>query len=281
MKKNNHYCKNKCFLYLCNQNKTIILNFLFAIKHFFCAGYYKGHRVHSPNIYNFFEKAIFSKKQFDYSAAENANNALKKSKQKIQSLSIGAKGTGKITEKKVSDIAKKSSSCGRYGRLLQRISAFLQPSTIVELGTSLGIGTIYLASGCESAKIITVEGCSETLKIAKQNFIKFNKQNIETINANFNDVLEPILKQNTNTSLIFVDGNHTYDDTISYFSTICKYANDNLVVIFDDINWSKGMTKAWRKIQNTSQVVVSVETARMGIIFFNKALTKKNYCTRY
>lgn len=257
------------------------MNLKFAIRHFLCAGYYKGHRVHSPNIFNFFEKAIFSKKKFNYQNAENANKNLKNSKQIIHSLSIGARGNGQIVEKKVSDIAKKSSSCGKYGRLLQRISAFLQPKTIVELGTSLGIGTMYLSQGCPNAKIITVEGCNETLNIAKKNFKNFNFNNIVPINANFNDVLDDILQKNTDTGLIFVDGNHTYKDTINYYSAICKFNNKKIVAIFDDINWSQGMTKAWREIQTAPQTIVAIETARMGIVFFDDNLTKKNYCTRF
>lgn len=257
------------------------MDILFTLKHLLFSGFYNGHRVHSPNIFDFYIKAIFSKENFDYSLAENTLKNLKKSKQKIKVLSVGAKGNGSITEKEISKIAKNSSSYGRYGRLLQRISAYLKPKKILELGTSLGIGTIYLSSGYKDSKVITIEACPQTQKFAENNFKNLGIINIKSINANFDDVLDTILTENEDISLIFVDGNHTYEATKKYFATICQHAKKQTVAIFDDINWSSGMSKAWNEIKNSEKTIVAIETLRMGIIFFDSNLTQKIYCTRY
>lgn len=255
---------------------------LFSLKHFICSGYYNGHRVHSPNIFHFFKYVIFPKEKFDYSLAENTLKEYKASKEILHTLSIGAKGDGKtIKEEKVSKIAVKSSSFGKYGRLLQRMSAYLKPKKILELGTSIGIGTIYLSSGCKDSSVITVEASKETSEFAAKNFKKLGLNNIECINDNFDNALEDILTKNPDIELIFVDGNHTYAATKKYFEIIKKHAGKNTITVFDDINWSKEMSKAWKEIMQSNSKSVAIEMLRMGIIFFNKDLTQKNYCTRY
>lgn len=257
------------------------MDILFTLKHLILSGFYNGHRVHSPNIYKFFREAIFSKADYDYSKAENSLMKFKASNKKINVLSVGAKGNGGKSEKEIAKIAKSSSSFGKYGRLLQRISAFLKPAKILELGTSLGIGTIYLSEGCKNSEVITIEACLETQEFAKNNFKELGLDKISCINDKFDNVIEEILENNKDIELIFIDGNHTYDATMKYFSIISKFANKKTVVIFDDINWSCGMSKAWNEIKKAKQSVVSIETLRMGIVFFNTELTQKIYCTRY
>ncbi|MCQ2973999.1 MAG: class I SAM-dependent methyltransferase [Bacteroidales bacterium] len=257
------------------------MNLFFSLKHFIKAGYFNGHRVHSPNIFNFFKYSIFSKEKFDYSLAENSYKDFLNSDISIDTLSVGAKGNGEKISKKISNIAKSSSSKGKYGRLLQRSVYFLKPRKILELGTSLGIGTLYMASGNLESKIISLDACTETQKIANNNFQKLNINNIELINSNFDDKLNEILIYNNDIDFVYVDGNHTYESTIKYFKILSENLNQNSVIFFDDINWSKGMTRAWYEILNNKKSIVSIETSRMGIIFLNPKLTPKYYCTRY
>lgn len=257
------------------------MDILFTLRHFFTAKYRNGFGVHSPNIFEFFTKVIFSKEDFDYSQAELSLVRFKSSSQKIMVTSAGAKGDGSKCERSVRDIAKSSSSYGKYGQLLQRIAAYLKPNWILELGTSLGIGTIYMASGSPSSNIITVEACPETAKVASDNFKLLELDNITSIHGDFDVVLEDILSNNDPFGLIYVDGNHTYEATKRYFEMIAANSDENTVVIFDDINWSRGMAKAWDEIKSDPKTVVAIETMRMGIVFFNTKLTQKIYCTRF
>lgn len=233
-------------------------------------------------MFKFFQGAIFSREKFDYSLAEDTREKFIRSNEKISVLSVGAKGDGKtLVEKNVSEIARSSSSYGKYGRLLQRISAYLKPSKILELGTSLGIGTLYLSAGNPDAKVITVEASKGTKEFAEKNFQALGLKNITSINAAFDDVLEDVLEKNPNIGLIYADGNHTYEATKRYFEIIKKHAEKQTVAVFDDIDWSSGMSKAWKEICADKDIKAAVETLRMGIVFFDKDLTQKIYCTRY
>lgn len=257
------------------------MNLRFTLRHIIKAKYRKGFGVHSPNIFDFFTNAIYYKRKMDYSLAEDSLKLFKKSKAKIMVTQAGAKGSGEKKERKISDIARKSSSYGKYGRLLQRISNYLKSETILELGTSLGIGTLYLAGGNPNAKITTVEACPATAKTAQDNFDRLDLLNIVSINSLFDNVIEDILTNNPPFGLVYVDGNHTYEATIRYYKLISEHASNDTVVIFDDINWSSGMARAWDEIKKNPKSRVSIETMRMGIVFFNNKLTQKIYCTRF
>lgn len=256
------------------------MNLIFTLRHFLKAGYYNGHRVHSPNIFNFFKYVIFSKEKFDYSLAENTYTALRKNRESVTVTTFGAKG-GKTKDVKISSLAKKSSSKGKYGRLLQRTANFLQPRKILELGTSLGVGTLYLSSGSPDSKIITVEGCTSIHNLARESFAVNNAQNIEAVNSGFDEVLDNLIAENQDIDLVYIDGNHTYQATMDYYELFSRRLESGAVLLFDDINWSKGMSKAWREIVKDSKSTVTIETARMGIVFLNPKLTPKHYCTRF
>ena len=256
------------------------VNLIFTLRHFLKAGYYNGHRVHSPNIFNFFKYVIFSKEKFDYSIAENAYAQYRKNRDNITITTFGATG-GKTKDMKISALARKSSSKGKYGRLLQRTANFLQPRKILELGTSLGVGTLYLSAGSPDSKIITVEGCTTIHNLARKSFAASNAANIEAINSGFDEVLDKLVSENQDIDLVYIDGNHTYKSTIYYYELFSSRLESGAVLLFDDINWSKGMSKAWREIVKNEKSTVSIETARMGIVFLNPKLTPKHYCTRF
>lgn len=251
------------------------------IRHFVCSRHRFGHGVHSPNMYNFFRETLFNTSKFDYSSAENIQALCLKNQKVINVTPAGASLQKNDTMRRICDIAASSSSYGKYGRLLQRISAYLKPNQILELGTSLGIGTIYLASGSPKSKIVTIEACKATCNEARQNFDNIGiSSSIKSINANFDEVL-PELISNEKFELIYIDGNHTYEATLRYYNMIAQSAASSTVAIFDDINWSRGMSAAWSKICKMPTTIAAIETMRMGIVFFDKNLTQKIYCTRF
>ena len=157
----------------------------------------------------------------------------------------------------------------------------MQPRKILELGTSLGVGTLYLSAGSPDSKIITLEGCTSIHNLACESFTNHNVNNIEAINSGFDDILEKLIADNQDIDLVYIDGNHTYQATMDYYELFIRRLESGAVLLFDDINWSKGMSKAWREIVKDSKSTVTIETARMGIVFLNPKLTPKHYCTRF
>jgi hypothetical protein len=80
---------------------------------------------------------------------------------------------------------------------------------------------------------------------------------------------------------LYIDGNHRNEALLNYFSVSLPYAQDNSVMIIDDIRWSEGMLNAWLKICKNEHVKVSLDLQNMGIIFFNRKLRKQHFKVYY
>lgn len=148
---------------------------------------------------------------------------------------------------------------------------------ILELGTSLGIGTAYLATASKNAQITTIEGSKEIAQKAKSNFNSMDLQNVHQVIGNFDDILPDVLKNITAIDLVFIDGNHRKEATLDYFEKIMPFVHEDSILIFDDIHWSKGMHEAWLAISNDKRVVLSIDVFQFGLVFFLPSIKEKQH----
>jgi predicted O-methyltransferase YrrM len=145
---------------------------------------------------------------------------------------------------------------------------------VIELGTSAGISTLYLAKADSHVKVTTIDANTELQQITRNNFKELGIQNIRFIPGYFRDHLVPVLKESNGELLVFIDGNHSYSATLEYFNICCTYAKANTILVFDDINWSGDMRRAWQKIRTDFRVHLCINTFFMGIVFFNPEYPK-------
>lgn len=243
------------------------------------------HGVHSPFVFDLITKVIYFKDNYyAYSGIEDLREELLEDERTIVVSDLGAGPTtfnAKTKCKKIRQIAKHSAKPEKYAQLLFRLVNYFQPSNVLELGTSLGISTAYLASANSVIKVITVEGCPEIAKIASQNFEKLGLKNIDQVIGNFEDVLPAVLGKQNHLDFVFFDGNHRKDATLNYFKQCLLKSNEKSVFIFDDINWSAGMQEAWSEIKNNSAVSVTIDLFFMGIVFFRKEQVKQHFVIRF
>jgi predicted O-methyltransferase YrrM len=199
---------------------------------------------------------------------------------KIKIYDLGAKSSPIPKLKRINNIAVRESVTDHYGRLLYNLVSDFKPSTTIELGTSLGIGTLYMAMGNPSGKVYTIEGAVEKANLASQS-LKAYANNVEVITGNFDDKLANVLSKAGKVDFAFIDGNHRKEATIKYFEEILKYSHDSTVFVFDDIYWSPGMVDAWNSIVQHERVRVSLDLFRMGIILINPQLQKETFTVFY
>ena len=161
-----------------------------------------------------------------------------------------------------------------------RLTAFEFPDTILELGTSLGLGTAAIAISSEQSEISTLEGSPSKNKVAQQFFKNSKISNINAICTDFDDYLNNFKEQKF-FDIIFIDGNHTYDATMRYFSWALKHLNKSGLIIFDDIYWSKDMTRAWREICQSKEVNISMDLFIAGIVMKRPEQKKQHFILKY
>ncbi|HNV52129.1 MAG TPA: class I SAM-dependent methyltransferase [Tenuifilaceae bacterium] len=243
-----------------------------------------GHGIHSPYIYKLYTEVIEPEtKKEVFEKIENYRKELKGCGLSIikksinDSLNDGFRGE----EISLGKIANSVSIPSHLGRLIYRLAKHYQPKNIVELGTSVGISTMYLAKGNPSASIYTIEGDEAVLGIAQNRFRKFGLTNIQTLSGNFEDQLPRVLNELSSVDFVFIDGDHNGRALINNFNLILPKVNHKTIIIVDDIRWSKGMEKAWEYISSNSKVTLSIDLFRCGILIFEEGITKQNFLLRY
>ena len=242
------------------------------------------HSVHSPFVYKLVDEVF--RNHDDNKALNDIAILRQKLLRKTQVIEITDFGSGSNQKRyshrfeSVAFIVRNSSMSERYGRLLYRLVEYFKPLTILELGSSVGISTSYLAMANSAAKVYTIEGCTTKSEQAATNFNELQLTNIEQHIGRFDIVLPDLMKQISNIDFAFIDGNHTYEATLANFKILLEYANNETVFVFDDIHWSAGMQKAWDEITEYEQVTVSIDLFRLGIVFLKKELSKQKFVIR-
>lgn len=263
----------------------MINRFIYAlkyIKYWLFAKHKKGHGIHSPFAYelikNVFIHIITTK---DLNEIKNIHKKYRKSKELLNFNEIGAGSSYKTLRKaSIGQIIKRSSVSPKYGSLIYRLVKYFNPKEILELGTSVGVSTAYIAQAAPLSKLISIEGVEEKMKIAKTIASEL-KQNTEFIQGDFNIMLASVIEKYEKLDLVFFDGNHKKNSTLTYFEACLRKAHNDSVFIFDDIHWSIEMEEAWKIIQSHSKVKVSIDLFRMGLIFFKKELSKQHYVIKF
>jgi predicted O-methyltransferase YrrM len=190
-------------------------------------------------------------------------------------------GSLKKNLRRVSEIARYSPVTRKYGELLSNMAAEFGRPLIIELGTSLGISTMYMAASSADVTICTIEGCPEIAEIAKQNFIEAELNNIRILEGPFDEVLQGFSIEDSKPGLVFIDGHHRKEPVIKYFNQMAELSDSKTVIIIDDINYSKEMAEAWDEIKLHRKVSVSIDIFRMGILFFREGINHNDYIIRY
>ena len=244
------------------------------------------HSIHSPFVYAFIEEILHDKIQYsDYQTVERQVARLKQNRNVLEIVDFGAgnaKGKYRTCFRRVQEVAKVSGITKRHGRLLYRLVRHYQPATMLEMGTSLGISTMYQAKGNPNAQVTTVEGCASLAMIAQGSLDKTHCDNVTLKTAHFKTILPTLLNDlNKTLDYAFIDGDHTYDGIMHYFKLLKKHVGDNSILVFHDIHWSKDMDKAWNELKQDPEVSISIDLYFMGIVFFKKALSKQDFVLRY
>ncbi|MGC4022979.1 MAG: class I SAM-dependent methyltransferase [Cyclobacteriaceae bacterium] len=180
----------------------------------------------------------------------------------------------------ISKVAATSLNEEKQCLLFYMIAKHMEAEKLVELGTSMGIASLYLSS-IENSKVITFEGNPWMINIAKSNFEYFGKKNIKLVEGNIDQTLSDYLQDPSKIDFALIDANHQYEPTIRYFEWLSKRMADNGVIVIDDIYYSEEMAQAWRELRKHELVYGSIDLFRCGILFFDIALNKQPFVWSY
>ena len=238
----------------------------------------KGHGVHSPFVFDFIVNVLRGKNADvqAFQQIEAKRRLLEQSNLILDVLDLGAgSSSGKQNQRTVSSIAKRAAKPSRFARLFYRIITYYQIDSVLELGTSLGLTTRYLAIAAPQQGVISIEGAPAIAQFTSKSLSEEGFCNTTILTGDFNDHLPEAVASMKGRKLLFFDGNHQYQPTLDYFQAALGVIADADILIFDDIHWSKDMEKAWSEIRNNEKVSCTIDLFFIGIVFFRKEFKEK------
>lgn len=252
----------------------------------------RGHGTHSPFVYSFIREVLNDKKALpEYALVETLRADLSANTSVLEIQDFGAGSvTGATSKRTVRSIVRSAAKSAKLAQLLFRIARHYQSVNVLELGTSLGITTTYLALAQKKIpsaaytypQLHTIEGDPAIARTAAANFSKLNLSHIHQSVGNFDAILPTILPPSEPYDFVYVDGNHRYEPTIHYFSQLLPHMHTNSVMIFDDIHWSAGMEKAWEAIKQHPSVLLTIDLFFVGLVFIRpEFLLKQHFTIRF
>jgi predicted O-methyltransferase YrrM len=241
------------------------------------------HSLHSPFLFNFFKNVIRSRDTFPY--VEKLRTIRKSLQEDHRTIHVADLGAGSIklktAQRKISDITKISTTPEKYSNLYARIITYFKCQHVLELGTSVGINTMYLAKANPEANIITFEGSPEVSMVADEMFLVNGVANIRLIEGNIDFTLPSYLSHCEKIDFAMIDANHRFEPTMRYFEWLLQKSHRNTILVVDDIHYSRDMEQAWHTMKAHQSVNTTIDLYRCGLIFFDPSLTKQNVVLQF
>ena len=256
------------------------MNLLFRLKYYLRYAWQgrTKYYIHSPFVFQFYLNVLEGDVEQELKPLAQLRQQLSKNN---TSIAVKDFGTGSHKSIAISTLLNKVAVRHKYGKLLYRLVRHYAPSSIIELGTSIGISSAYMGMAAPQAAITSLEGSPDIAIAAGKNHEQLGLSNIDVQVGNFNQTIPQLLNKLEHVGLVFFDGNHTEDATLQYFHQFLTKANEDSIFVFDDIYWSEGMHAAWQQIKQHPQVTLTIDVYQFGICFFKKGKTKEDFILRY
>jgi predicted O-methyltransferase YrrM len=274
------------------------------IRFYLSASNGKGHGTHSPFVFDFIEKVLNDRSRYAaYSDIEMLRSQLLHDETflDIEDLGAGSKrrdsrragpepngsrragpAPSDSRRRRIADITRHAAKPARLGQLLFRVARHYRPRIVLEMGTSLGISTAYLAAGALRSAVWSIEGSGAVAATAAMNLRSLELENTEIVTGNFDMVLDPLLDKIGPVDLAFVDGNHRFEPTMRYFDTLMRQSRRPATLIFDDIHWSREMEQAWTAIREDPRVYLTIDLFFIGFVFLRDEFkVKQEFMIRF
>lgn len=259
---------------------NLVKRVVLYLKYILLARNTKGYGVHSPFLFHFTRFVVMEQNKFyAFDAIEKERKRLLNDNSLLVKQDFGTGSNGEYT---VKNIARRSLCSRRKGELLYRIVNCFDLNNQLELGTSFGISTAYMASSSASVRnCITIEGCENTAQIARQVWRNLELNKIQLIVGEISDEINSAIAKLSVLDFVLIDANHSLKATCTYFEAVKPFLSNKSIVVVDDIYWSEEMMKAWEYIKEDSSVTATIDFFHFGIVFVNPDLHKQNYRMRF
>jgi len=177
------------------------------------------HSIHSPFFFDFYKRVVHGKTgKRELEEIEKIRFHLLSNNTALSDVDLGA-GSHTLQENKrtLADIARISLSPREVAEFYYRLVHYVDAHRIVELGSCLGITTLYLAQK-KNTEVFTFEASPALANVSLTNYEYFDQKNIHLIEGNIDSTLPDFIQNPAKISFVLMDANHRYGPTMKYSS---------------------------------------------------------------
>ena len=147
-----------------------------------------------------------------------------------------------------------------YYRFFYEFARTFCPKTTFEIGTCEGLSAAHLAAGNPEGTVITLDIKPEAKRLADAllipNLVSIVCHSIEAPKR---------LKWIPPIDLLFVDGNHAFDDAYGEYVTYRPLVRDGGLIFFDDISINDDMQRLWNAVSDPKTVLDGLHYTGFGV----------------
>lgn len=238
--------------------------------------YRRGYGVHSPFVFNLITKVI--EERCSYYSFYDIELIRKQLLFRDNIIAYpDRQQKGKLRRRTVGEIVEREAIKPKHGALLFRLTNYFKSKNILQLGSSMGLSTLYLTSYAPGLNCIVIENIPEFASIARIAFDKAARNPIDLHTGSYRELLPQALEKMNQIDFIFFNTLYEQQNNIWLFNECIKHIHNETIFVFEGIKASRKMREFWKEVCSRHEVTVTIDLYSMGIVFFNKKLHKRDY----
>lgn len=241
------------------------LQYLFRSKH------RRGYGIHSPSLFYLVSKIIEDDNSYYcFDKVESLRTFLIKTNKEIPTEGEGGK-------RKVKDLIKSQNFSPVYDQLLFRLVNHFKPRTVLEVGDTIGLSTLYLALSDSRRNIYSVGDSAELSRFSCQLLKKNDIENVHLKHGVEKDNIRRILKEMAVVDFIYFGREVTSEKIRMVSNALGELVTSQTVVIMSDIYRTSEKEHVWGELKKHPRVRVALELFHYGILICNEELQKEEF----
>ena len=231
------------------------------------------HGVHSPFVYRLIDEVIYDlHAKSDYPNLKHFCQILRYDDRSIlvhdQSTSVKV-------------FVKNKCKSLRSAQLIYRLANYFSPNQVIELGTSMGIDTAYVAKSAPQARIISMDQDVDTAAFTSENLAKQAIKNVQILTGDLSQVFPDVLAELQSLDFVLINRGHDKEAMINYLNQCVPKLKETSVVVVDAIYRDKEMNEFWQQMKIHPQITVTIDLFQMGLAFVRPQQAEEHFKIRF
>lgn len=248
-----------------------LLRYLFQSKH------RRGYGVHSPSVFRLITLVIEERlPYYSYFLIEKIRYLSNR-----KGVDVFLSEEGELFEKNKVCLAKWGQLGIAYDQILFRLVNYYKPKTIVELGTTMGFSTLYLATPNSQAHVITLSEKKEISDLAKNNFKKSSVCNILLKEGGIESNFRKLIQEQVQFDFLSINCTMLPRGFYSYCNTLLQTGSFGGVIVINEPYFWESNRDDLKKIKLHDQVRVVIDLFHIVILILDSNLQKEEFVLRY